>query len=195
MTLLSFLSSLRKEGPTPGDVHLPTALGSKKPKKKKPADTEDDVDAHLPVTNMTLAAQQITGQANPTAKFAEVLKVDESLGLVLGWAIVCKKDGADYWDLQEDHIPESSMLSAAVDFMQNSRVAKEMHAREARGDVVFAFPLTQDIAKAFGIESTITGLMIAIKPHDDAMLAKFKDGTYTGFSIGGSRLKDEEVAP
>jgi Putative phage serine protease XkdF len=191
MSLLSFLASLRKDSPGSGDVHV-SSTGSGKPKKKKPANGDED-DAHLPVTNMTLAAQQITGQAKPTAKYAEVLKVDESLGLVLGWAIVCKKDGADYWDLQDDHIPESSMLSAAIDFMQHSRVAKEMHSGESAGSVLFAFPMTEDIAKAFGVETKTTGLMIAMKPDSDDMLSKFKDGTYTGFSIGGSRLDDEEV--
>jgi hypothetical protein len=184
----------QKDAPVSGDVHVSTTGGKKKPKSQVSDNDDDDKDVtHLPVTNMTLAAQQITGQ-KPTAKFAEVLKVDESLGLVLGWAIVCKKDGADYWDLQEDHIPESSMLSAAIDFMQHSRVAKEMHSGESAGSVVFAFPMTEDIAKAFGIETKTTGLMIAIKPMDGGMLAKFKDGTYTGFSIGGSRLEDEDVA-
>lgn len=222
MSLQSLLSAIRKDSREPiwklapegADVHISTALGEKpKPKKDKPKDDEEGEAAHLPVTNMTLAAQAITGQAKqtskhagnmakieelldprPTTKFAEVLKVDDSLGLVLGWAIVCKKDGADYFDLQEDCIPEASMLSAAVDFMQNSRVAKEMHAGEASGTVLFAFPLTEDIAKAFGIETKTTGLMIAMKPDSDDILGKFKDGVYTGFSIGGSRLVDEEVA-
>jgi hypothetical protein len=196
MSLLSFLASLRKDGPVASDTHVSTALGGKKKPKAKPGlnDDDDDDDTHLPVTNMTLAAQQITGQAKPTSKYAEVLKVDESLGLVLGWAIVCKKDGVDYWDLQEDHIPESSMLSAAVDFMQHSRVAKEMHGGESAGSVLFAFPMTEDIAKAFGIETNTTGLMIAMKPDSDAMLSKFRDGTLTGFSIGGHRIHDEDFA-
>jgi hypothetical protein len=221
MSLFSFLSALRKEAPVGSDVHVLTALGEKKPKKAKPGDSEEDGEgnAHLPVTNMTLAAQQITGQAKPaaklleigdesmeyirsalrqrekvTTKFAEILKVDDSLGLVLGWAIVCKKDGCDYFDLQEDNIPEASMLSAAVDFMQNSRMAKEMHAGEAAGTVIFAFPLTEDIAKAFGIETKTTGLMIAMKPDSDEMLAKFRNGELTGFSIGGHRIHDEDVA-
>src|ERR1700726_2802355 len=108
MSLLSFLASLRKDGPVASDTHVSTALGGKPKSKKKPGEKdkpgdENGDDDHLPVTNMTLAAQQITGQAKPTAKYAEVLKVDESLGLVFGWAIVCPKDGADYWDLQEDH--------------------------------------------------------------------------------------------
>jgi Putative phage serine protease XkdF len=124
---------------------------------------------------------------------AEILKVDESLGLVLGWAIVSKKDGEDYFDLQGDHIPEDAMLRAAVDFMQHSRMAKEMHEGDSRGSILFAFPLTTDIAKAFGVETKTTGLLIAMKPDSDETLQKFRDGTYTGFSIGGYRLQDEDV--
>lgn len=124
---------------------------------------------------------------------ATVCKVDESLGLVFGWAIICKQDGEDYFDVQGDNIPEDSMLKASADFMANSRVAKEMHDGEQIGDVVFAWPMTSEIAKAMGIETKNTGLMIAMKPATD-VLKRFKSGEYTGFSIGGQRVKDEEVA-
>jgi hypothetical protein len=136
---------------------------------------------------------------------AEVLKVDESLGLVMGFAIVCSEAGEPYFDVQGDHIPEDAMLKAAADFMMNSRVAGQMHTDEDgvftavsqkaaadHGTVVFAWPLTEDIAKAFNILTHKTGLMIAVKPDKD-MLEKFQLGEYTGFSIGGSRVKDEEV--
>lgn len=124
---------------------------------------------------------------------ADVIKVDTSLGLVLGWAIVCKVDGNDYFDVQNDHIPEDAMLEATVEFMQNSRIAKEMHTGDEQGTVVFAFPLTTEIAKAFGITTKKTGLLIGMKPGP-AMLKKFVDGELKGFSIGGSRITDEEVA-
>ena len=131
-----------------------------------------------------------------TEKFykAQVAKVDDELGLVFGWAIVCKVDGEDFLDSQNDHIPEESMLKAAVDFMENSRVAKEMHDGEQVGEFVFAFPLTEETAAAMDITTKFTGLMVAMKPADPAILTKFKDGTYTGFSIGGSRVEDEDVA-
>jgi hypothetical protein len=182
-----------KDAPAAGDVHVSNTGGTAKP-KRKPKKFKDalDEDGRLPVTNMTLAAQQITGQAK-TQKYATVLKVDDGLGLVFGWAIVCKQDGEDYWDLQGDFIPEASMLAAATDFMGTARVSKEMHAGDETGTVLFAFPLTEDIAKAFGVETKTTGLMIAVKPHDAATLAKFRDGTFTGFSIGGRRVEDEEV--
>lgn len=122
----------------------------------------------------------------------EFAKFDEELGLVMGYIIVCTKNGEPYFDLHGDHITEDAMLKAATDFMENSRTAKEMHSGESRGTIVFAWPMTADIAKAFDIETETTGLMIAMRP-DEEMLQKFKDGELTGFSIGGFRGIDEEV--
>lgn len=159
------------DGPTAGAVHVDVPLGSgKKPPKKKPYGDE-------------------------TVKFdteATVFKVDDSLGLVFGWAIVCNKAGEPYYDSQDDHIPEDSMLHAAADFMKNSRVAKDMHQGDEIGPVVFAWPMTTDIAKAMGMQTETTGLMIAMLPPPH-ILEKFKSQEYTGFSIGGFRVEDEEV--
>ena len=58
---------------------------------------------------------------------AAVLKVDDTLGLVMGYAIICKQAGEPYFDLHGDYITEEAMLKAALDFMENSQVAKEMH--------------------------------------------------------------------
>lgn len=124
---------------------------------------------------------------------AQVVKVDSDLGLVFGFAIVSTADGQPYYDVQGDHIPEDAMLKAATDFMENSRIAKEMHQGDAKGSVVFAFPLTAEIAKSLGITTQKTGLLIAMKPTPE-VLTKFKDGSYTGFSIGGSYGDIEEVA-
>jgi hypothetical protein len=169
------------DGPGAGDVHVDVPLGAgKKPPKRKPYG--EDVEKFETT--------------------AQVFKVDDSLGLVFGWAIVCKIKGEPYFDLQcnqetgepePDHIPEHSMLKAAADFMQNSRVAKDMHRGSEIGPVVFAWPLTTDIAKAMNIQCDTTGLMIAMMPPPD-ILAKYRSGEYTGFSIGGWRVEDEEVA-
>lgn len=119
-------------------------------------------------------------------------KYDEELGIAIGWAIICKEDGRPYFDTQGDHIPEASMLKAAADFMMNSRVGGDMH-RSTGGHIVFAFPMTDEIAKAFGIRTQKTGLMIGYKPTDEEIAKKFKAGDYTGFSIGGERIVDEEA--
>lgn len=165
---------------TAGDAHTDAAIGGDRRRRK----TRPKTDRALTMRDKPV---------EPVEKFATVLKVDDSLGLVLGWAIVCKHEGEDYYDLQDDLIPESSMLEAAVDFMSGARTAKEMHKGEAIGSIVFAFPLTGEIAKAFGIETATTGLMVAMKPSPD-VLEKFKSGEFTGFSIGGRRIKDEIAA-
>lgn len=123
---------------------------------------------------------------------ANVLKVDDALGLVLGWAVVCKTEDGEYYDTQGDHIPEEAMLKAATDFMLNSRTAGDMHAK-ADGKIVFCWPMTTDIAKAFGFTTKQTGLLVAMKPDSPEILEKFRRGEYTGFSIGGRRVKDEVV--
>lgn len=118
-------------------------------------------------------------------------KVDERLGIVLGWALVSKIDGQDYYDAQGDHVPEDSLTEAAAEFMKSSRAMGVMHDGKRQGDVLFCFPLTEDTKKAFGLTSNMTGLMIGVKPDDPAVLKKYMSGELRGFSIGGSRVVDE----
>ncbi len=139
------------------------------------------------------ASDVLAGENGGYRRDVEVIKVDEALGIVFGWAIISKEGGKDYFDTQGDHIPEAAMLKAAADFMTNSRVLGDMHKEAEGGTVLFAFPLTGDTAKAFGLTTTKTGLMIGVKPANAETLAKFKSGEYTGFSIGGRRVRDEEV--
>lgn len=130
---------------------------------------------------------------------ATIMKVEESLGLIIGFSIVCEVDGQPYYDLGEvvdgvrivDHITPAAMLKSSAEFMANSRVAGEMHERDENddpvqaGDVVFAFPLTAEIAASLDITTKRTGLLTAIRPHDPAVLDKARKGEYRGFSIGG----------
>lgn len=122
---------------------------------------------------------------SPVDNAVKLAKVDDSLGLVFGWAIISKLNGREYYDTQGDYIPEDVMLKAASNYMQNGAVAKEMHVGSEKGKVVFAWPMTADIAKSMGLSTQQTGLMIAMKPDNESMLQKFRDGTYSGFSIGG----------
>ncbi len=124
---------------------------------------------------------------------ASVAKVDNDLGIVFGFAIVCKQDGEEYFDVQDDHIPEESMLEATASFMQGQRMAKDMHAGDKIGQVVFGFPLTSDIAKSLGIETEKTGFIVGMRPDGDEMLEKYSSGEYTGFSIGGRRIIDTDA--
>lgn len=133
---------------------------------------------------------------NKLAIETKFTKVDTNLGLVFGWAIICKEDGVDYFDTQEHHIPEQAMLEATTEFMKSERTAMDMHMGPdavLAGSIVMAFPMTTEVAKAFGIETSTTGLMIAMQPDDATILAKFESGEYTGFSIGGFMIESEDV--
>lgn len=135
---------------------------------------------------------------------ARVCKVDTRLGLVFGYAVVCKIDGKPYFDLNIDkagskagqrvpeHITEEAMLKAASAFAMSARAGNDMHRGPEVGTYAFLFPLTEDIAKAMGITTRKTGLMVAYKPPPE-ILAKYESGEYTGFSIEGSRIKSEEI--
>ena len=123
----------------------------------------------------------------------DIVKVDDTLGIVFGWAIISKIKGEPYFDTQGDHIPEDAMLKATVNFMASDPVLGDMHKEAEGGTIIFAFPMTEEIAKSYGITTDQTGLMIGAKPENPETLAKFKDGTYTGFSIGGRVGVAEEV--
>lgn len=129
----------------------------------------------------------------PEKRKFNFIKVNKKLGLIFGWAIVSKIGGEEYFDLQGDHIPEDAMLEAATEFMEKKRTLKLMHKGEPKGDVVFAWPLTEEIAKAMGIRTQVTGLMVAVKPTSKKLIEAAENGELQGFSIGGLRLVDEEV--
>ena len=89
-------------------------------------------------------------------------------------------------DTDAERIPAAEMLKAVTDFALNSeRPSDDMHDGEQDGTVVHSFPLSEEIANVFGVQSDTFGWMVAVKPSEE-VLAKFADGTYTGFSIGGT---------
>ena len=115
----------------------------------------------------------------------EIAKADPGIGVIFGWACVSKVDGADYEDSQGDVITEAAILKASAEFMEMSRAGKVAHNGPVAGKIVFALPLTEDIAKALDITCRKSGLVIGFKPTDPAVLDKFAKGEYAGFSVGG----------
>jgi hypothetical protein len=121
-----------------------------------------------------------------------VAKVDTGLGVVIGFGAVCTEQGAPYYDLHGDHLPEDEALQATVEFMKTARSAKIMHEGEDVGVVLSATMISAEIGKAlWGIDLPRTGVVITWAPTDKAMLAKFASGEWTGFSFGGSAYRDE----
>lgn len=133
-----------------------------------------------------------------SAENMQVCKVDTGLGLVFGWAQICKVNGEDYYDSDNQHMPEAVTLgdneSGWLGFMKTARVHKAMHDGKQVGDVVFAFPAFSDIMKSLGFEPIgKTGIIAAVQVSDKPTLQKFHSGEYTGFSVGGSAAwADEE---
>lgn len=123
----------------------------------------------------------------------DILKVDESLGIVFGYAIVCREkneagEWVDHFDTQGHHIPEDEMLKASVEFAQqaamNKRASKDMHEGDDIQEVVQMIAVTEELAKALDWDIKKTGLVIALKPTPE-VLEMYKSGERTGFSMGG----------
>lgn len=139
-------------------------------------------------------------------KVNEVTNVDEEHGLVFGFAIVSTVDGEPYYDLNVDvdgvhkgqrvpeNIPDEAVLDCYVDVRkQESRLAGNvMHEGPDSGQFYDLFPMTAEIAKALDITTKRTGLLCVYKPEPE-VLAKFKSGEFTGFSIEGGRVDHEEI--
>lgn len=127
-----------------------------------------------------------------------ILKVSTELGLIFGFAAICKVDGEDFYDSDNEHYPEEAMLADTTEFAKSRRVACTMHARDAAGapvedgGVVHTFPLTTEIAKALDIQTRRTGLLVALAPDNPATLEKARSGEFTGFSIGGAVIEAED---
>lgn len=146
-------------------------------------------------------------------KVNDVLNVDDEHGLVFGYAIVSKTrddfagEFEDYYDLNIDqdgihkgervpeHITEDAMFKAAVDAAETGMqmAGNDMHAGPDVGSYYFMLPVTEEMAKALDWQVKKTGLVVGYHPGDEDVLAKFKNGTYTGFSIEGARVEYDEI--
>lgn len=143
------------------------------------------------------------------AKTDGELKVSAEHGVVSGWAIVCKVFNAttgqweDYYDLNVDQdgvhkgkrVPENitgdAVIKALIDAAEvGVMVGNEMHAGPDSGKFLGMVYIDDEIAKASGMTTVKAGLFVQYKPTPE-VLEKFKDGTYTGFSIEGGRIESE----
>ena len=127
----------------------------------------------------------------------EIAKVDDRLGIVFGYGVICEKRDATgqlapFVDVQGDFVDPRGMLEASADFMAGDRDSLVMHEGEPAGQVVFGFPLTSDIAAALGVSIEKTGFIVGIRPRADVM-DRVRSGELRAFSIGGSVLDAEEI--
>lgn len=134
------------------------------------------------VSEMTNKAEvQIEGQ---------ILKQMDEERLAFGWAYVSTVKGEVSLDHSGEFIRPDQIAKAATNFMLSMRTAKAMHTGDKIGEVVHSMPLTNDIAKALGIQSDREGWVIALKVYDDQVWQDVKSGKLAAFSIGGRALKE-----
>ena len=126
-----------------------------------------------------------------------IIKFDEELGVVYGWASVIEKDGQPFVDHHGDVIEEHELLKAAHLFVKDARVGGFMHLKDENdevikvGEVVASFPLTRSVQKAFGIDLPLSGWAIGIEIHHPQLLEKVKEGEFPAFSIGAKAIREE----
>jgi len=138
-------------------------------------------EAGTSVSEMTKVEVQIEGQ---------ILKQLDEERLAFGWAYVSTVKGELSLDHSGEFIRPEQLAKAATNFMLSMRTAKAMHTGETIGEVVHSMPLTNDIAKALGIQSDREGWVIALKVYDDQVWQDVKSGKLAAFSIGGRALKE-----
>ena len=120
----------------------------------------------------------------------QILKQMDEERLAFGWAYVSTVNGEVSLDHSGEFIRPDQIAKAATNFMLSMRTAKAMHTGEKIGEVVHSMPLTNDIAKALGIQSDREGWVIALKVYDDQVWQDVKSGKLAAFSIGGRALKE-----
>jgi cation transport regulator ChaB len=120
----------------------------------------------------------------------QILKQMDEERLAFGWAYVSTVNGELSLDHSGEFIRPEQIAKAATNFMLSTRTAKNMHTGGKIGEVVHSMPLTNEIAKALGIQSDREGWVVAIKVYDEAVWQDVKSGKLAAFSIGGRALKE-----
>lgn len=122
-----------------------------------------------------------------------IVKSDEELRVVYGWASVIEQNGETVIDRQGDSIAPQTLVKAAHAFMQESRRSKEMHRGTSIGEVVESIVLTKDVQKTLGVTLDKVGWYIAIKINNEDVWNKIQTGAYRAFSIGGRAKRDRTL--
>lgn len=141
---------------------------------------------------MATHGRGVTDPVNFEGRIPAEIAKGGPLGLYFAWGAFCKVDGQPFVDSHGDVIPEDDMVAAALSLAEAGKLNLE-HTEDARGSVPLVFPLVSDVAKALGIESTRSGLIVGFRP--DATLAKAIDaGEVTEMSIEGRALVEAAKA-
>jgi len=152
---------------------------------------DDEDDAEYPAESSEgLLDRVISGMLHAAMdydinKSSAILKVDRERRIVWGWASVSTMKGEIVTDLQGDRITPVEMEKMADGFMRSARAAKAMHDGDDVGEVIHSFPLTKELAEAFGIQTDREGWITGTYIKSDEQWQKALRNEYKGLSIGG----------
>jgi len=148
-------------------------------------DAEDSEEPNESLLERVISGMLHAAMAYDMSKSTSILKLDGERRIAWGWASVATVNGKLVTDLQGDVITPTELGKMADRFMASARTAKAMHDGDQIGEVLHSFPLTNEIAKAFGLSTDREGWIIGMKINDEDTWQAMKNGTFRGFSIGG----------
>lgn len=144
-----------------------------------------DAGAQGPVSNVALIKRAPEGDEFTLT--AKVAKLDESIGVVFGYAVASTIDGgaSDHVDLQGDAVVGGDeLIKVALGFAEAGARSDVMHNEVKDGWVPFVMPLSAETKKAFGLSGDVEGIAIGMKPSAETF-KRFVSGELAAFSIGG----------
>jgi hypothetical protein len=187
--MLTFFQVIKDQMPAVGDVHVPTALGN----ASRQRDGRRRLRRKFNPGDPPLAMLK-NDDAEETCAFSitvPILKYNDELSTVYGWASVNSEGGEIVTDHQDDQVVDAEIVKAAHDFITSSRTGGVLHARQddgspyRGGDIVESVVMTPDVQKALGIDLGRTGWFIGYRVDDADVRALVKSGALKAFSIGG----------
>lgn len=142
-------------------------------------------------------------EPEPVSKGLDVkfAKVDEEERLVFGFFSVSELNGELFVDSEGDTIAPDELEKAAYGHVLDARIASDSHIRMGVGKLVESVVFTPekisamvDALKAMEIEASLDIPAVAwwggYYIEDDEVWKAIKDGTFVGFSIGGSASRE-----
>jgi hypothetical protein len=133
----------------------------------------------------------VTKQIRPWRVSVPITKVDEAQRLALGFASSATLNHQPIVDHHQDVIGVAELEKAGYHYVENSRVAGEMHEKLGVGTLVESVVLTSEKRRAMGLpDDGHSAWWIGFRVTDDETWAKVAKGELKEFSIGGEAYRD-----
>lgn len=130
--------------------------------------------------------------AKSFAVVADVVKADDDQQVVYGWASIVEVNGSPVIDSEGDVISIEDLERAALDYVEQSRVASINHTGLNVGTLIESIVFTKEKQASLGIDLGKVGWWVGFKIQDKGIWARVKSGELKSFSIGGRATPVEE---